>query len=180
MKEPRCGRSRTAPIHSSLLGNRKPGDSIDAEADLKPSQKQSWGTRSMNRMMRGISYFSVCALTGTLVAAAASAGSARAAEEVSYTLDVHPIIESRCTSCHAPGGAGYQQSGLDLTSYQGLMKGTKHGPIVVPGDPFTSNLNVLVEGRASTKLRMPHNQRPLLQAQQKILADWVRQGAKNN
>lgn len=134
----------------------------------------------MNRMMGGVSHFTICALAGALSAAAVSAGDARAAEEVSYKLDVYPIIESRCTSCHAPGGAGYQQSGLDLTSYQGLMEGTKHGPIVVPGDPFTSNLNVLVEGRASAELRMPHNQRPLLQAQQKILADWVRQGAKNN
>ena len=60
------------------------------------------------------------------------------------------------------------------------MKGTKHGPIVVPGDPFTSNLNVLIEGRASRDIQMPHHQRPLLQPQQKIIADWVRQGAKDN
>lgn len=103
-----------------------------------------------------------------------------AAEEVSYALDVQPIIDSRCVQCHSPGGAGLDKSGLDLTSYQGLMKGTKYGPIVVPGDPVTSNLNVLVEGRASPELRMPHDQRPLLRCQQKILSDWVRQGAKDN
>ena len=137
----------------------------------------------MNRMMRRVSQFTVYALSGAFAAvagAAGAAGAARAAEEVSYTLDVQPIIESRCTQCHAPGGPGYQESGLDLTSYQGLMKGTKHGPIVVPGDAFTSNLNVLLEGRASPELRMPHNQRPLLQAQQKIIADWVKQGARDN
>jgi hypothetical protein len=67
-----------------------------------------------------------------------------------------------------------------LTTFEGLMKGTKHGPIVVPGDPLTSNLNVLVEGRAAAQVRMPHNQRPLLKQQSEILREWVKQGAKNN
>lgn len=108
------------------------------------------------------------------------AGAAKAAEVVSYTLDVYPILQSRCASCHKPGGEGYQKSGLDLSTYSGLMAGTKHGPIVVPGEPLTSNLNVLVEGRAAQSIRMPHNQRPLLKAQQEILHDWVKQGAKDN
>jgi hypothetical protein len=103
---------------------------------------------------------------------------ASAAEVVSYKLDVKPILESRCVSCHSPGGEGYKTSGLDLSSYEGLMKGTKHGPIVVPGEPLTSNLNVLIEGRA--QVRMPHHERPLLVAQTEILRDWVKQGAKNN
>ncbi|MBK8174664.1 MAG: hypothetical protein IPK66_05085 [Rhodospirillales bacterium] len=106
-------------------------------------------------------------------------GTATAAEEqVSYSLDVEPILQSRCVECHKPGGAGYEASGLDLTSYEGLMKGTKHGPIVVAGDPLTSNLVVLVEGRA--QMRMPHNQRPLLKQQTEILRLWVKQGAANN
>ena len=105
---------------------------------------------------------------------------AAAEEQVSYKLDVQPILQSRCSSCHQPGGEGYQASGLDLTSYEGLMKGTKHGPIVVPGDPLTSNLMVLVEGRADPKVRMPHGQRPLLKQQTEILRLWVKQGAKNN
>lgn len=111
---------------------------------------------------------------------AATGSSAAPAEEVSYKLDVAPILGSRCVACHAPDGEGYKQSGLDMTSYEGLMKGTKYGPIVIPGDPLTSNLNVLIEGRASPELRMPHDQRPLLKCQQSIIRDWVKQGAKNN
>jgi hypothetical protein len=103
---------------------------------------------------------------------------ASAAEVVSYKLDVKPILEARCVSCHSSGGEGYKTSGLDLSTYEGLMKGTKHGPIVVPGEPLTSNLNVLIEGRA--QVRMPHHERPLLVAQTEILRDWVKQGAKNN
>jgi hypothetical protein len=60
------------------------------------------------------------------------------------------------------------------------MKGTKHGPIVTPGNALTSNLVVLVDGRADPSIRMPHNQRPLLRAQVGILRDWIQQGAKNN
>ena len=134
----------------------------------------------MNRKMQGVPHLTMRALAGALTALVGLAGMASAAEEVSFSLDVQPILESRCTQCHAPGGTGYQQSGLDLTSYEGLMKGTKYGPIVVPGEPFTSNLNVLLEGRASSELRMPHNQRPLLRLQQQIIADWVKQGAQNN
>lgn len=107
---------------------------------------------------------------------------ALAAEEaVSYHLDVQPILQSRCSECHTPPfGKGYEASGLDLSTYDGLMKGTKHGAIVNPGDPLTSNLNVLIEGRARPEVRMPHNQRPLLKAQQQIIHAWVKQGAKNN
>jgi hypothetical protein len=122
--------------------------------------------------------------TAPILAAAAVfallAHPAKAAEIVSYKLDVFPILESRCVSCHHPGGEGYEKAGLDMSTYEGLMKGTKHGPIVVPGDPLTSNLDVLVEGRAAQSIRMPHNQRPLLRCQQKIIHDWVRQGAKDN
>ena len=134
----------------------------------------------MNRKMQGVPRAAIWTLTKALAAIVGVANVASAAEEVSFKLDVQPLLESRCTQCHAPGSAGYQESGLDLRSYEGLMKGTKHGPIVVPGDPFTSNLNVLIEGRASREIQMPHHQRPLLQPQQKIIADWVRQGARNN
>jgi Planctomycete cytochrome C. len=115
------------------------------------------------------------------LAATCWAGVAGAAEEVvSYKLDVQPILQARCAECHQPGGDGYTTSGLDLTSYQGLMKGTKYGPIVNPGDPLTSNLLVLVEGRSHAKVRMPHGQRPLLKQQIDILRMWVKQGAKDN
>ncbi len=114
------------------------------------------------------------------IAAASAAGTAAAEEVVSWKLDVQPILQSRCTECHKPGGAGWEASGLDLTSYQGLMTGTKHGPIIVPGDTLSSNLPVLIEGRADPKVRMPHGQRPLLKQQIDIIRLWVKQGAKDN
>jgi hypothetical protein len=47
------------------------------------------------------------------------------------------------------GGAGYEKSGLDLTSYAGVMKGTKFGRMVIPRDPESSNLMLLLDWRAA-------------------------------
>ncbi|MFO1127622.1 MAG: c-type cytochrome domain-containing protein [Rhodospirillales bacterium] len=101
-------------------------------------------------------------------------------EQVSYKLDVQPILLSRCGECHMPGGEGYRASGLDVSTYAGLMRGTKHGPVVIAGDPLRSNLIVLIEGRADPSLRMPHSGPPLLKPQIQIIRDWVKQGAKDN
>ena len=107
-------------------------------------------------------------------------GAVTAAPAVSFRLDVLPILQNHCVKCHNPNGPGYKVSGLDLRSYESMMRGTKHGKIIIPGNPFTSNLMVLIEGRADPSIRMPHNERPLLKQQIEILSDWIKQGAKDN
>ncbi|HSV29513.1 MAG TPA: c-type cytochrome domain-containing protein [Candidatus Omnitrophota bacterium] len=101
-------------------------------------------------------------------------------EPVSFAEDVQPVLQMRCVMCHQPGQEGYEKSGFDLTSYEGLMKGTKHGPMIVPGDPYTSNLVVLVEGRADKSLQMPHGKKKLNSCDRELLRKWIKQGAKNN
>lgn len=108
------------------------------------------------------------------------AAAGQAADPVSFKRHVFVVVQARCLSCHQPGGDGYAKSGLDLRTYAGLMKGTKHGPVVVPGDAFTSNLNVLVEGRAHQALRMPHSQQPLSAHEIDVLRRWVNEGARDN
>jgi hypothetical protein len=105
---------------------------------------------------------------------------AAAARPVSYSLDVLPILQNHCVKCHQPDQPGHAASGLDLRSYDALMQGTKHGKIVVPGNPLTSTLMVLIDGRADSSIRMPHNEQPLLKQQVEIVRDWIKQGAKNN
>jgi hypothetical protein len=106
---------------------------------------------------------------------------AQANEEVSFKADIHPIIHDYCLSCHQPGGKGYEASGLDMRTYQSLMKGTKFGSVIKPGDSFTSILIQLVEGRAHTSIKMPLGMEGGLSKKNiELLKKWVNQGAKDN
>ena len=102
------------------------------------------------------------------------------AEHANFKDEVFPIIQNYCVECHQPGGEGYEESGLDMRTYEAIMKGTKHGPIVVPGDAFLSNLNVLIEGRAAHHLRMPYHGKELTKWERLMIRRWVNRGAKNN
>jgi len=103
-----------------------------------------------------------------------------AQQKTSFAEDVMPIFRGRCVSCHAPGGEGYEKSGLDLTTYQGVMKGTKNGPMVIPGDAQSSNLMWLLDWRASPELRMPHGSKKLSTCDRDAIRSWINEGAKNN
>ena len=71
------------------------------------------------------------------------AAAAGAAEPVSFKTDVMPSLQIRCLECHKPGGDGYVQSGLDITSYAGLMKGTKPGELKAYGSGLLSSYGEL-------------------------------------
>ncbi len=118
---------------------------------------------------------------GILAIASVSLLTGCSEKEISFQADVMPIIKANCAECHInPQGEGIQASGLDLSGYVPLMKGTKFGPIVKPGDAVSSTLNILVEGKADPSIAMPHDKSPLTKKDQKTLRDWVTQGAKNN
>jgi mono/diheme cytochrome c family protein len=100
--------------------------------------------------------------------------------EVSFQKDVMPIFKANCLKCHAQGAEGYEKSGLGLYSYEAVMKGTKFGPVVKPGDSLSSVLNQVVEGRVDKSIHMPHGGSPLPEEDIATLKAWVQQGAKNN
>lgn len=102
-------------------------------------------------------------------------------QEVSFKKNVEPIIHDYCLSCHKPGGKGYEISGLDMRTYQSLMKGTRFGAVIKPGDSFTSIIIQVIEGRVHASIKMPYGMNGGL-AKDKIetLKKWVNQGAKNN
>ena len=120
------------------------------------------------------------ALVAGMVVAGVLSANPVFAEHASFKDEVFPILKKHCVECHQPGGEGFEKSGLDLTTYEGIMKGTNHGPIVVPGDAFLSNLNVLIEGRAAPHLRMPYHGNELSKWNRLVIRRWVNRGAKNN
>jgi hypothetical protein len=101
---------------------------------------------------------------------------------VSYSKDVRPFLDNYCMRCHGEGGEGSETSGLRMDNYESLMKGTRHGPVIKPGDSYTSALVMLVEGRADPSLRMPHDTKGPVptQADIEMVKTWIDQGAKDN
>jgi len=100
---------------------------------------------------------------------------------VSYVRDIQPILQEHCIECHHQKGSGYLASGLDMSSHQNLMKGTKYGPVIKAGDSISSTLVILVEGRADPTLKMPHGDKNSLTLKQtKKLRLWIDQGALQN
>jgi mono/diheme cytochrome c family protein len=100
--------------------------------------------------------------------------------KMSFRDDVMPIFVGRCVACHQPNGEGTAKSGLDLTSYAGVMKGTKFGPMVIPGDPDSSNLMRLLDWRVSPEIRMPHGKKQLSTCDRDAIRAWILEGAKDN
>ena len=122
----------------------------------------------------------LAALVSVAFAFPATAQTPQRHTTVSFSQDILPIFQIRCGTCHSPGGEGFEKSGLDLRSYQGLMKGTQFGPVVVVGDDQTSNLIVLLDGRADKSLQMPHNGRKLTTCDRDLIRTWIREGAQDN
>ncbi len=100
--------------------------------------------------------------------------------EISFKKNVMPILKANCLECHVEGAEGDVKAGLRMDTYEHLMKGTKHGPIILPGNSLSSVLNQVVEGRVDKSIRMPHGGSQIFDEDIKKLKDWVDQGAKNN
>lgn len=101
---------------------------------------------------------------------------------IGFQSDIRPILQNKCQQCHLPpNGSGYVKTGMNMTSYASLMKGTVYGSVIIPGDSKRSVINKLVEGRAGSMMRMPHGEAEKLTAEEiEYLRLWVNQGALNN
>lgn len=100
---------------------------------------------------------------------------------VSFGQEVKPILDRYCIDCHMPGGEGTEASGFSIASYADVMKGTRNGPMIVPGDPLGSNMLVLMEGRADPSIAMPHGKDVKASAEEiATIRRWIEQGAADN
>ncbi len=106
--------------------------------------------------------------------------------DVSFKKDVHPILEARCMTCHAPGAPGCVTSGFSVATYQSVMQGTKYGHVVIPGSSAASTLVRLINHEADPSIAMPRSPTPgkpsgwLTREQIKTIEAWIDQGARDN
>ena len=83
---------------------------------------------------------------------------------------IRPVLAQNCFACHTNS----QMGGLRLDSLDGLLKGGKSGPAVIPGAPEKSMLITAI--RQTTEIKMPKNGH-LTEAQIGDLTSWVKDGA---
>ncbi|HEY3782547.1 MAG TPA: c-type cytochrome domain-containing protein [Fimbriimonadaceae bacterium] len=112
--------------------------------------------------------------TTTTGTAAATTGTTAAATGKGYAA-VQAIFTSSCLPCHA---SGKPKAGVDMSNYDGVMKGGEHGKIVVAGDSKKSDLIGFITG--TKQPAMPKNRPPLSTDQVKVISDWIDAGAKND
>ncbi len=93
------------------------------------------------------------------------------AQRVTYD-DLAPILASRCVMCHAGAGAPLE---LRLDSLEGLLKGSKNGPVVKTADAQGSELIRRLKGLSQP--RMPMTGPPYLaDAEIALFERWVTAG----
>lgn len=103
-----------------------------------------------------------------------------------FTRDVMPILERSCNggSCHGGGPRGFA-GGLDLTSYNGIFRGSKYGAAVVSGSAFMSHLVQTVNRNDTTispilSAAMPVSRDPLQVEDVNTIVRWVNNGARRD
>jgi hypothetical protein len=91
-----------------------------------------------------------------------------AAAEPSYIREIRPILQHNCQGCHQPN---LKSSNLDLTTYEGLKAGGKHGPAI----------GLIVQYlTGEMKPQMPLGMTPLPAEQIDVIRSWVAAGAKDD
>ncbi|HLF11754.1 MAG TPA: c-type cytochrome domain-containing protein [Gammaproteobacteria bacterium] len=90
---------------------------------------------------------------------------------------VGPLFVDRCSTCH---NADKQESGLDLTSYEMVMRGGESGRVVVPGNTELSELLRRITQDPDDEEFMPaEGKTPLTERQTEIIEWWITAGAPN-
>ena len=92
--------------------------------------------RCHTRVRLGWIALAAAALAMQIAGEARQAGQPAPQSAAFFEASVRPILAANCYDCHADQKMG----GLQLDSREGLLKGGRSGPAIVPGDPEKSLL----------------------------------------
>src|SRR5262245_32142927 len=87
-----------------------------------------------------------------------------------FEAHIRPVFAANCYDCHTEEALG----GLRLDSRDGMLKGGKSGPAIVPGNPDASLLVQAI--RQTGALKMPKGGR-LRPDEVDAITAWIRAGA---
>ncbi len=92
-----------------------------------------------------------------------------------YAAVIHPILKSKCMSCHNERKV---KGNLNMASLEKILKGGKHGPIWVAGNPDSSTIIRRIHLPEENDDHMPPTGKtPLSKTEMKLLYEWILAGA---
>ena len=100
---------------------------------------------------------------------------------VTYVSDLKPLFDASCVKCHS---GDKPKARLHMDSLDGVLKGTKEGPIVTPGNSAGSFIIKAVAHATSDHdswmppLNNKAGIKPLTPEQIGLIRAWIDQGAK--
>lgn len=96
---------------------------------------------------------------------------------IMYSQHIQPIFNQKCQSsgCH---NSIDRAAGLQLTSWDDLIKGSNFGETLISGNAKHSHMVEHIKGTA--KPRMPLGRDPLSEKAINFIARWIDEGAKND
>lgn len=121
-------------------------------------------------LTHGTEYLSLAVLTETVREPPASLETVLIYEDL-----VEPILDRKCVQCHQ---SGKKKGELLMTSYEALLKGGKHGEIIIAGNTEESDILRRVNLDDSHEEFMPTDGKtPLTKIEKEILTWWIKNGA---
>jgi WD40 repeat protein len=93
---------------------------------------------------------------------------------VSWYRDINPLFKRSCNGCHNPNKL---KGEVDTSTYTGFLKGGKHGPNFVAGDPTKSRVIEEISGKEPS---MPKEGDPLSPLETALIEKWIKEGAKDD
>lgn len=94
----------------------------------------------------------------------------------SYARNVKPFLTHFCLECH---NAKEAESGLNLETYQSLLAGGDHGPVLTPGKADASRIVRMVEGKTRPAMP-PKKARQPKPEERTVLRSWINGGARDD
>lgn len=94
--------------------------------------------------------------------------------ETFYGARIQPILAQRCVACH---GRNKHKANLRLDSFEAVMHGGKHGPVIKAGDIRSSELFRRITLPPSDDNFMPSERRALSVSDIKLIEEWIAAGA---
>ncbi len=97
---------------------------------------------------------------------------------VTYADDIKPIFDASCVKCH--DSTKKPKAHLALDSLAGVLKGSRDGAVVLPGNSAKSDLVLAVAHIGDPDTYMPKGKdgHKLTDAQIGLIRAWIDQGAK--